>query len=542
MQDKVYITGHRRPDSDSIVSAIAYAALKQRQGVNAIACRLGDLQEETKYLLERFGFDEPMLFEDARSTLAEIEMDKPLSVNLNTTIYDALKVMEEANMKSIGITNLKNHLVGFASKSDLSKAGLQDTVFSVNLLKETPLINIVSTLDGKLIHEASENHFSGHVSIVAYNQNGVEYYDVLDRMVIVGNDIEAQKALIRKGAAVLLLVWCNDVNEEVIALAKEYNCSIIISGHGTMNTSRYLYFSPPVKLLMKKQFTWFLDDEFVDDAQKVMMKSRYRSYPVVDQDNHLVGFVSRYHLLNYRRKKVILVDHNEYSQSVKGIEHADLIEVVDHHRICDIVTSRPISFRNEIIGSASTIITAIYLENQLSISKNLAGLLLGAIISDTLKFRSPTTTPKDKGIAIMLAKIAELDIDTFASEMFAVSSNISNKTTKELINQDIKRFEIDGNRVLIGQVIVLNLNEVKSIENQLEVELKAYLNDKKADLVVLAFTSIIDNGSIFYGCGDKIDALWEAFPNKVGEQHSFHEDVLSRKNQIVPAITRTILS
>lgn len=542
MQNKVYITGHRRPDSDSIVAAIAYAELKNRQGINAVACRLGELQEETKYLLERFHFNEPMLFEDARSTFAEIEMDAALSVNLNTTIYDALKIMEEANMKSIGITNDKNHLVGFASKSDLSKAGLQDTVFSVNLLKETPLSNIVSTLDGRLIYEASNNHFSGHVSIVAYNQRGVEYYDVLDRMVIVGNDIEAQKALIRKGAATLLLVWCEEVEDEVIALAKEYNCSILISGHGTMNTSRYLYFSPPVKLLMKKQFTWFLDDEFVEDAQKVMMKSRYRSYPVVDKDNHLVGFVSRYHLLNYRRKQVILVDHNEYSQSVKGIEHADLIEVVDHHRICDIVTSRPISFRNEIIGSASTIITSIYLENQLSISKNLAGLLLGAIISDTLKFRSPTTTPKDKGMAIMLASIAGLDIDTFASEMFAVSSNISNKTTKELINQDIKRFEIDGHRVLIGQVIVSNLNEVKMIETQLQNDLITYLNEKKADLVILAFTSIIDNGSIFYGCGDKIDALWEAFPNKEGEEHSFHEDVLSRKNQIVPAITRTILS
>lgn len=236
------------------------------------------------------------------------------------------------------------------------------------------------------------------------------------------------------------------------------------------------------------------------------------------------------------------MDHNEYSQSVKGIEAADLLEVVDHHRVCDIITSRPISFRNEIIGSTASIITSIYMENQMDIAKDLAGLLLGAILSDTLKFRSPTTTAKDIGIAKTLADKAGLDIDVFAKEMFKVSSNISQKSVHDLINQDIKRFEIDDNVVMIGQVIVSSVGEVKEIEGELQKELDEFTRNKGLDLCVIVFTSILENGSIFYSSGDKAQAIFDAFPNEKEEEHSFHEDVLSRKNQIVPTLSRAMLN
>ncbi len=539
-KDVVYITGHQRPDSDSIVSAIAYAKLKQRQGIHAIACRLGELQEETKYLLQRFHFEIPMLLEDARASLQEIEMDPPHSVTMDTTIYETLKAMDQYKMKSLGVVDYKNRLKGMITKSDIAKIGLGDTLFSVNLLKQTSIKNIAKAVSGTIVVEIDINHFNGHASIISYNHDGVENYELKDKLVILGSDKSAQKEAIKKGAAIMVLVWTKEVDKKVIALAKEAKCSIIISGEGTMNTSRYIYFSPPVHLLMTKNLVSFSDDELVEDAQKVMAKTRYRLYPVVDYKNQLIGLVSRYHLMNYRKKKIILVDHNEYSQSVKGIEAADLLEVIDHHRIYDIATSRPISFRNEIIGSSASIITSIYLENQLSIDPNLAGLLLGAILSDTLKFSSPTTTTKDIGLAKMLAKIAGLDIDTFASEMFEVSSDISNKTAKELIMQDIKKFEIEDSQVMIGQVIISTLHQIKNREDEINQELKQFVENKGLDLIVLAFTSIIDNGSIFYAEGDKKAKVFEAFKNNENELHTFHEGIVSRKNQIVPTITKVL--
>lgn len=542
VNDLIYVTGHKHPDSDSIVSAIAYAQLKERQGIHAVPCRLGDISAETKFLLNRFGFEEPMLFEDARATLGEIEMDDPVVISPDTTIHETLRIMEEQEKRSLGVVNERNQLLGMVTKSDLAKVGLGDTALAIQLLRKTPCANIAKTISGTLLYDDPKVHFNGKTSIIAIAETRLKNYELQDRLVIVGNDTDAQLAAIRKGAGILVIVWADGVEEEVIERAKEAHCVIILSGHGTMNTSRYLFFSPPVNLVMQKDLISFNVDDFVDEAGKKMMKTRYRSYPVVDNDNRLCGYVARYHILNSHNKKVILVDHNEYAQSVKGIEDADLLEVIDHHRVCDISTNRPISFRNEIIGSTATIITTIYMENQMSISKEMAGILLGAILSDTLKFKSPTTTAKDIACAKVLAQLAELDLDAFAKEMFMVSSNIRGKSMRELLMRDIKHFDLDDKNVMIGQVIVYELAEVHEIEAQLKEEMKTFTKDKKLDLLILAFTSILENGSIFYGEGEYKDVVVEAFPNQKEEKHSFQEDILSRKNQIVPKISRALLN
>ena len=540
-QKTVYITGHRHPDTDSIASAIAYALLQRRKGINAVPCRLGPINTETRWLLERFGFEEPMLFEDARATIKEIDMDPPLTITPETTIYETLQLMKQNNKQSYGVLNQKGQLLGMVTRSDLSRVGLGDTAAAIQLLKDTPLDYIAKTIRGFFAYRDEEYHFNGKVSIIAMTETGLNDYDIRDRLVMLGNDTEAQKAAIRKGAGILVVVWTKEIAPEVIELAKAHHCPIIISGHGTMNTSRYLYFAPPVRLIMLKSLVSFNMDEFVEDVGKKMLKSRYRSYPVIDNNNYLRGYLSRYHILDYRNKQVILVDHNEYAQSVKGVEKADLLEIIDHHRICDIATSRPISFRNEIIGSTASIITSIYMENQMDIPKNVAGLLLGAILSDTLKFRSPTTTPKDIGLAKTLAHIADLDIDAFASEMFRVSSNISQKSVQELITQDVKTFQIDSHKVMIAQIIISAVDEVHSIEDELQQEMNSFAIDKELDLFVAAFTSILENGSIFYASGPLSEIVTEAFPNHHGA-HSFQEDILSRKNQIVPLLSRAIIN
>ncbi len=542
VSDMIYITGHKHPDSDSIVSAIAYAQLKNRQGMDATPCRLGECNDETKYLLQRFGFEEPMLFEDARATLAEIDMDEPITISPEATMHETLYQMDQTGKRSLGVVNQKNQLLGMVTKSDLATIGLGDTALSIRLLRETPISYIAKTINGQLIYDDPQLHFNGKVSIIAIAETRLKNYDLKDRLVMVGDDTDAQLAAIRKGAGVLIIVWADSVEEEVIEQAKRAHCPIILSGHGTMNTSRYLFFAPPVKLIMQKKLISFNVNDLVQDAEKKMMKTRYRSYPVVDDENRVHGYVSRYHILNSHNKKVILVDHNEYAQSVKGIEDAELLEVIDHHRIGDIFTSRPISFRNEIIGSTATIIASMYMENQLPISKELAGLLLGAILSDTLKFRSPTATLKDQGIASALAMVANLDIDIFAKELFQVTSNIRGKSMRELIEQDIKRFEIDDHPVMIAQIIALELDEAREIEAELRKEMKQIVKERNLDLLVVAFTSILENGSVFLGEGAWKEVVKEAFPWKKNDPFTLQEDILSRKNQIVPMLTRAMIN
>lgn len=538
----IYITGHRHPDTDSIVSAIAYAQFKERKGIHALPCRLGEINAETRYLLERFNVEEPMLFEDARATLDEIDIDEPVTISPMTTMMEALQMMSDQNKQSLSVVTEQNKLMGMVTKSDLANIGLGDTALSIKLLKDTPTEFIAKTINGQVLYDDEDRHFNGKVSIIAIAETRLRNYELKDRLVIVGNDQDAQITAIAKGAGMLVVVWTDEVAEEVLEMARISHCPIIKSGHGTMNTTRYLFFAPPVKLIMKTDLISFNINEFVEEVGKKLVKSRYRCYPVVDDDNRLCGYVSRYHILNQHNKQVILVDHNEYSQSVKSIEKADLLEVIDHHRVSDIATHKPIFFRNEIIGSTAAIITSIYMENQMSIPKPLAGLLLGAILSDTLKFKSPTTTEKDMGMAKVLAEIAELDIEQFAKEMFKVSSNISGKAANELLNQDVKQFDIDGKKVAIAQVIAYQVSEARDIEAELQTAMREFAVSKGLDLIVCVFTSILENGSVFYAAGELEKAVVEAFPDKAGETHSFQEDILSRKNQIVPMLSRAIIN
>ena len=271
-----------------------------------------------------------------------------------------------------------------------------------------------------------------------------------------------------------------------------------------------------------------------------MLRSRYHAYPVIDDDEKLLGYVSRYHVMNTGSKKIILVDHNEFSQSVKGIEKAEVLEVIDHHRINDFSTNQPVAFRNEIIGSSATIVATIFRENQIPLPKNLAGLILGAILSDTLKFQSPTTTPKDIATAQFLAGIAGLDIDEFARDMFSVSANIQGKTLNELLNQDIKFFNIEGCKTMISQVIVTSADIAREMETQVEELLETFVKKKELDLCLMVFTSILENGSVVFAAGDKAAWAAEAFPNKKGESKTLQIGVLSRKSQILPRVTAVV--
>ena len=381
----IHVTGHKNPDTDSIVAAIAYSNLKQSLGYESIACRLGEINHETEYILKRFGFEKPVILDDARMRIREIEIDEPVCIDEETTIFEAWQLFIK-HKKALCVINDQKNLIGLLASSDISKVAMGDTARSIELLAQTPIEYIAKTINGEVIYAPDITRLNGKVSIVAVAEQKLNNYELKDRVVIVGNDREAQLQAIEKEAACLVVVWTEKITSIVIEVAKSHGCAIIISGHGTLNTSRYIYYSTPIKFIMNTDLISFNKSEFVDDALSRLMKSRFRTYPVVDDHGSVHGLISRYHLLNARKKKLILVDHNEVSQSVDGLMDADILEVVDHHRIGDIQTNKPINFRNQIVGSSNTIIANLYFENRVEPEPNIAGLMCAAIISDTLNY------------------------------------------------------------------------------------------------------------------------------------------------------------
>lgn len=540
-KDPVYITGHRHPDTDSIASSIAYAFFKRSMGVHAVPCRLGALNNETRYLLSRFGFPEPVLLQDARMKLSEITMDEPVSITPDTTIYETLKIMQKDNHAYCGVVDEKQHLVGMVTKSDLAVVGLDDTAMSIDILAHTPTENIRKTINGIMVYDDEKYCINGKVSIIAMTElDRLENFDVKDRIVIVGSNAKAQEKLIRQGAGLLIAVWTDQVEERVIEAARECHCPIIRSGYGSMNTSRYLYFAPSVERIMKTKLVSFHSNELAEDVGNKMLRSRYRVYPVVDQEDRLAGYISRYHIMDSQKRKLILVDHNEFSQSVNAVEKGKVLEVIDHHRINDFSTSQPVSFRNEIVGSTATIVATIFRENQMLIPSALAGLLLGAILSDTMNFHSPTTTERDISTANILAALADLDIEEFAEELFTVTASQEKTSYPDMINQDRKIYDIHSCKLSISQVIVPSARDTRTDAQEIAGALERFCRKKQIDLAVLVFTSILENGSVVYAGGDRSPWALEAFPDRDGEEHTFQENLLSRKQQILPALTSVI--
>ncbi|MDO5455904.1 MAG: putative manganese-dependent inorganic diphosphatase [Eubacteriales bacterium] len=539
-QKYVYVTGHKHPDTDSIAAAIGYAFYKRANGIKAVPCRLGKLSSETRYLLKRFGFAEPMLLEDARVKLSEIKLDEPVSITPDKTLYEAIRLLEKKKKQICGVVDDDGKLLGIVTLNDAAAISMGDTASTAKLLKDVSVECINKAISGTIIYRDPVNRTNGKVSVVAMTSDSVEQYKVHGKIVIIGDDARAQREAIELGAGVLILVRAENVEDRVIEAAKEHHCSVIISGHSTMNTARYVYFAPKVEKIMTTNPVRFYEKELVEDAGRKMMRSRFHAYPVVDDDGRLKGYVSRYHIMNAENKKLILVDHNEFSQSVRGIEKAEVLEVIDHHRINDFSTNRPVAFRNEIVGSSATIVATIFRENQIPLPKNLAGLILGAVLSDTLKFQSPTTTQRDKDIAQFLSGIAGVDIDDLSKEMFSVSADISGKTVPELLNQDIKFFDIDGCKTMISQVIVSSADVARDMDKKVQKYLDEFTQKKELDLCLMAFTSILDKGSIFYASGAKSAWALEAFPDKEGETRSLQLGVLSRKSQILPRLTAVV--
>lgn len=534
MKTNIYITGHKNPDTDSICSSIAYADLKRQLGVDAIATRNGDINDETSFVLKKFNVPQPIYMNTATCSLRDIEIDDVISVKQNYTIKEAWSSISiNTTNKTIFVVDDDEKLLGVVAMSNLSNVLMKECTDIRKLMAETSVQNIAKTLEGKLVNDSMNYQSNGQVHILVNSKSLDEDVDFRHSIVILGNDLALQKRVIEGGATCMVLVEDNPIEDDILLAAKKHDCSLITTPLTTIYVARLIYQSSPIHLIMTKNPICFKITDMVDEVSKRMSKSRYRSYPVLDDEKHVLGGISRYHILNYRKKQIILVDHNEISQSLENIHDADLVEIVDHHRIGDIETLNPINFRNQTVGSTATIVAMIYKEKNIVPTKTMASLLCCAIISDTMNFNSPTTTEVDKVIGHELAKIARLDLDVLAREMFEAVATLKGKTFSEILYNDFKEYNMDGHKVAIGQINIVDSLELEVLRREFESYMGKINSINNYEILLMVFTNVDGSGSYFVSLGKLSWVVKEAFRKFYGD-HDFVKSIISRKKQIVP--------
>ncbi|QCX32614.1 putative manganese-dependent inorganic diphosphatase [Caloramator sp. E03] len=543
MQDIIYITGHKNPDSDSVCSAIAYAELKRKLGFNATAAVLGELNRETEFILDYFKVPKPILLKTVKTQVCDLNVDNPIPVSPDVSIKTAWMLMKKNNIKTLSVVDDNGRLIGIVTLSDITNKYMDILENNIISTSKTPLRNIIETLNAKLITGSSEDFkTSGKVVVAAMAPEQMKPFIDVGDIVISGNRKDSQKAALEYGANCIIVTGDSKVDDEVVEIAKKKKCIIMTTPNDTFATARLINQSIPVKYIMTTEnIISFETDDFVDEIKEKMLQTRYRSYPVVDENNKIIGFVSRYHLISQNKKKVILVDHNEKSQSVNGIDEADVLEIIDHHRVGDVQTGKPIYFRNEPVGSTATIVANIYFENGIRPSKSIAGLLCAAIISDTLNFKSPTCTFVDKHTAERLAEICNINIDEFAMKMFKAGTSLHGKLPEEIFNQDFKEFNFGKYKIGISQVNTMDTENIADIKNSLIEYMDKLCKDKNYNLVIMILTDIIKEGSELLFVGENKELISKAFNIQISGNSVYLPNIVSRKKQVVPPLSNAAI-
>ena len=544
MKEVIYITGHKNPDSDSICAAISYASLKNKVGkIPAIPVRLGELNRETQFILDYFKVEKPMFLETVKTKVQDLEFDKIAPVLSGKTLKEAWNTMKENNVKSIPVVDKNSHLTGVLSTANLTSSYMDIWDNCILSKSKATIQGIVSTLEGEALYIKENAIFPGKIVVAAMQPGSMS--DIVSKgdIAIVGDRLQTQEALIDAKASLIIITGSYKMNAELLEKAKESGVSVISTPFDSFSASRVIVQSIPVDYVMATEdLISFSTDELVDDVKVKMSESRFRSYPVIDENNRVIGLISRYHLISNTKKKVIQVDHNERAQSVDGLDEAEILEIIDHHRVADIQTGNPIYFRNEPLGSTSTIVGKMFFENGLTPSKEVAGLLCGAIISDTLLFRSPTCTPVDKEMCLRLAEIAEIDAEEFATEMFKAGTSLQGKTVEEIFNQDFKPFNVEGIKVGVAQVNTMDIDGFMPLKEAMLAYMNKKADNEDFDAMMLLLTDIIKEGSQVLVAGPKPEIAEKTFNTELVDNTAYLPGVLSRKKQVVPPLTQAILN
>ena len=542
-KEKIYVIGHKNPDTDSICSAIAYADLRQKvTGQVHEAKRAGHVNDETAYVLDRFGVEAPKLLTDVRLQVRDLDIHEMPGLKPNASIRDTWERMRQEQAKTLPIVK-DDELVGVVSTGDIAKSYMD--VYDSEILSKarTQYRNIVKTLDGTMITGNEHGYFMrGKVAIGASSPNLMEEFIEKDDLVILGDLEEAQACAVNIDASCMVICKDAEVSPKLIQKAKEQSIVIIQTPYDTFTTARLINQSIPVKFYMTSgPLTMFRMNDYVDDIKDIMAKKRFRDFPILDRHGRFKGFISRRRFLGASKKKVILVDHNERSQAVDGIEEAEIIEIIDHHRLGDIETVSTITFRNQPVGCTATIINQMYEENEIEVPREIAGLLCGAIISDTLLFRSPTCTPLDERTAKKLAKISDIDLEQMAQEMFNAGSNLKGKSAEDICFQDFKQFTVNDTIFGVGQITSMSKEELAAIRDMMTEHLPKVLEAHNLNMIYFMLTDILAESTelLCVGTGARGIAL-SAFDLPDNAKSLILKGVVSRKKQLIPVLVETM--
>ena len=533
--DKIYVTGHRNPDTDSIVSAMAYAALRNAVGDREyVAARLGQLSDETKAILERFGFEAPIFVKNMRTQVQDLDFDTPPILNQAVTVDRAWSAMEDdRHVSAIPITNDDGKLVGMLTPGDVAEYNMRNITDPT--IQDIPLFNLLSVLEGKLLNEPGHavNVLSGRVVIAL--PGGLDEYPFREKetILICGRQPEVIRAALEMGVSCIILCQAElpaDLRD------KGGDTCIIATPYDPYRTMRMVFQAIPAGCVCRRDdIQYFHLDDYIDDVREVVLQSRYRSYPILDQEDKVVGTLSRFHLIRPRRKRVGLVDHNEVAQSVPGLDQTDILEIIDHHRLADIQTNNPIWFRNEPVGSTTTIVAGMFQERGIMPSKKMAGLMASAIVSDTVMFKSPTCTKKDRNTAERMACLAGVSLDQLGRDIFAASAP-EDKPVSELLFGDFKEFHIAGHDFGIGQITCVDSDRQLQRKEEFLKLMEQTKEERSYSLVMLMLTDVLLEGTKILYIGDE-DLVEQAFNVKLKDHEAFLPKVMSRKKQVVPMLS-----
>ena len=541
---QTYVIGHKNPDTDSICSAIAYAHLKKEiTGERYSARRAGQINEETQYVLKRFQMRAPKLLPDVKLQLQDAEINKIEGCGPNVSIKRAWELLKKQKMKTLPILE-NDELLGIITAGDIASSYMDIYDNTILAGAKTQYSNIIDTLDGTLITGDPEKYFTkGKVSIGASSPDLMTEFIAPDDLVILGNRYESHSCAIDINVNCIIVCQNAVVSEVLVRRAESQGIVIIQTPYDTFNVARLINQSIPVKHFMtpKDQLCKFYIDDYIDDIREVITKRTFREFPILNKQGKLQGFVSRRRVMNVSKKQVILVDHNERSQAVDGLEEAEIMEIIDHHRLGNIETAGPVYFRNQPVGCTATIVYQMYQEHGVEITPQYAGILCSAIISDTLMFRSPTCTAIDISTAEHLAQIADVNMEELSAAMFKAGSNLEGKTPKELFYRDFKQFRVGDMQVGVGQINSMDAEEIKKMKEMLKDYLQKALRDNRVDMIFFMLTNIMTESSEILCCGQNAKQIViEAFDLPEDSEEIILKKVVSRKKQVVPLLMSTL--
>lgn len=550
----VLITGHKNPDTDSICAAISYSRLKNKinNTDRYIPCRAGNPNAETSFVLEHFKVDAPLLLDNVKTQVSDIAYRKTPGVSKNMSLKQAYQMMRDGHVVTLPAVNQNGILEGLITMSDIAKSYMNVYDSAIISTAETPFKNILETLEATLITgDANRNCQDGKVLIAAANPEMMNYYIEPHDIVILGNRAESQLSALDNGADCIIICEGANASPTIKALAEQNGMIIMVTSYDAYTAARLINQSIPISFFMTKEgILSFEEEDTVDEIKDVMAKKRHRDFPVISKDGRYLGMLSRRNLLGASGKQVIMVDHNELGQALDGMENAEILEIIDHHRLGTIQTLGPVYFRNQPLGCTSTIVYLMYQENKVEIDPQTAGLMMSAIISDTLLFRSPTCTKTDEMAGRALAEIAGVDIEKYAMEMFSAASDLKQKTDREIFYQDFKTFTAGDIHFGVSQVSSLNEEELLSIKPRLFHFAKEALGEENLDMAFVMLTNILKQDTLLLAVGHRADSLIqnafllepkkESFDFSGEEIEGFTavlENVVSRKKQLIPPLS-----